>query len=100
MKGRTTICIAHRLTTVINSDLICVMVKGVLREKGTHAELIQIKDGIYRNLAAKQMMLAEEQVSNGLDIEVTMDLVVDDQQTHQAVLSDNSSQEKLADQNE
>ncbi|KAG2373980.1 hypothetical protein C9374_011645 [Naegleria lovaniensis] len=94
MKGRTTICIAHRLTTVINSDLICVMVKGILREKGSHSQLIQIKGGIYRNLAAKQMMLAEEHVSidrDELDIEETMDLVVDDEQN----LALESSQDKL-----
>lgn len=61
MKGRTTICIAHRLTTIVNADVICVLVRGALVEQGTHQDLIQIKDGVYRNLAQKQMMIAAEQ---------------------------------------
>ncbi|EFC39644.1 abc transporter B family protein [Naegleria gruberi] len=76
MKGRTTICIAHRLTTVINSDVICVLVKGVMKEKGTHSELIKIPQGIYRNLAEKQMIFTEEKVE---DVEDVMDVLVDDE---------------------
>ena len=68
MKGRTTICIAHRLITVIHLDVICVMVKGVMKEKGTHAELIQIPNGIYRRLAEKQMVLVEEKVQDVEDV--------------------------------
>ncbi|EFC43039.1 predicted protein [Naegleria gruberi] len=75
MKGRTTICIAHRLTTVINSDVICVLVKGVMKEKGKHSELVKIPNGIYRNLAEKQMVITEEQVN---DVEDVMDVLVDD----------------------
>ncbi|KAL9654499.1 hypothetical protein ABK040_010519 [Willaertia magna] len=74
MKGRTTICIAHRLTTVINSDVICVLVKGVMKEKGKHEELIKIPNGIYRKLAEKQMVLVEENVD---DVEDVMDVLVD-----------------------
>jgi len=57
MKGRTTIVIAHRLSTIVDSDVICVMHKGELKEIGTHQELLQIKDGYYYKLAAKQMGL-------------------------------------------
>ena len=74
MEGRTSICIAHRLTTVINSDVICVLVKGVMQEKGTHEELIRIPNGIYRMLAEKQMLFAEEKVT---DVEEVMDVLVD-----------------------
>lgn len=56
MKGRTTIVIAHRLSTVIDCDMICVMNKGELMEKGTHQELLKIENGYYYKLASKQMM--------------------------------------------
>lgn len=53
-KGRTTLMIAHRLATVVNSDLICVIYDGGIVEKGTHAELMRIPDGHYKKLAARQ----------------------------------------------
>jgi subfamily B ATP-binding cassette protein MsbA len=49
MQGRTTICIAHRLTTIRKADLIVVMDKGRIKETGTHAELIQSR-GLYSKL--------------------------------------------------
>lgn len=49
MKGRTTIVIAHRLSTVENADLIVVMDKGQIIEQGTHAELLA-KHGMYYQL--------------------------------------------------
>ena len=53
MKGRTTIVIAHRLSTVRNADLIVVFEKGVVVEQGTHKELME-KQGIYYNLVERQ----------------------------------------------
>jgi ATP-binding cassette subfamily B protein len=47
--GRTTIVIAHRLSTVRNADRIFVLERGVLRERGRHEELV-IGDGIYAGL--------------------------------------------------
>lgn len=49
MQGRTTIVIAHRLSTVENADLIVVMDKGQIIEQGTHLELIA-KQGMYYQL--------------------------------------------------
>ena len=51
-KGRTTITIAHRLTTVQNSDLIIVMTKEGIVERGNHQELME-KKGYYYNLYTK-----------------------------------------------
>src|SRR5205085_9394995 len=49
MKGRTTIAIAHRLSTIQDMDKILVLHKGMLRESGTHQELLAAR-GIYFKL--------------------------------------------------
>ena len=54
MKGRTTIMVAHRLSTIQHADQIIVMHKGELREKGTHQELLNI-NGIYKKLYQLQL---------------------------------------------
>lgn len=52
-KGRTSLVIAHRLSTVINADLILVMDEGRLVESGRHEDLLE-QDGIYANLYQTQ----------------------------------------------
>ncbi|KAI0528833.1 hypothetical protein KFK09_001376 [Dendrobium nobile] len=52
MVDRTTIVIAHRLTTIKNADLIAVVKNGVIIEKGNHEGLINMKDGAYASLVA------------------------------------------------
>ena len=54
MKGRTSIIIAHRLSTIRNSDTILVLDNGIISEHGTHKELLEIENGIYRNLSNLQ----------------------------------------------
>jgi len=49
MVGRTTILIAHRLTTIEGADRIVVLDGGQIVEEGTHAELLTL-DGVYRRL--------------------------------------------------
>jgi ATP-binding cassette subfamily B protein len=52
-KGRTTIIIAHRLSTVVHADEILVLDKGVIAERGTHDELLAL-GGIYAGLWSRQ----------------------------------------------
>ena len=58
-KGRTSIVIAHRLATIQQADQIIVMDAGKIVEKGTHKELLKVKDGYYRNLYEVQFIKAE-----------------------------------------
>jgi ABC-type multidrug transport system fused ATPase/permease subunit len=50
MEGRTSIIIAHRLTTIRKVDRIFVINQGRLAETGSHQELSSLSDGIYQNL--------------------------------------------------
>ena len=59
MKGRTTFVIAHRLSTVREADQILVLDKGVIAERGAHAELISQK-GIYQSIYELQLRPQEE----------------------------------------
>ncbi|KAI3790865.1 hypothetical protein L2E82_04252 [Cichorium intybus] len=49
---RTTVVVAHRLSTIQGADVIAVVKNGVIAEKGKHEKLINIKDGIYASLVA------------------------------------------------
>ncbi len=54
-RGRTTIAVAHRLSTIQKADVIYVIDKGVVVESGTHAELMAVK-GRYRELVQLQSL--------------------------------------------
>ncbi len=58
MVGRTSFVIAHRLSTVRKADKIIVIEKGAVRESGTHDELMNLDNGLYRSLSRLQMELA------------------------------------------
>ncbi|PON43231.1 ABC transporter [Parasponia andersonii] len=55
MINRTTVVVAHRLSTIKNADVIAVVKNGVIVEKGKHDALINIKDGFYASLVALHM---------------------------------------------
>ncbi len=54
MVGRTSFVIAHRLSTIRKADKIIVLDHGVVRESGTHEELIRMENGLYRSLSTLQ----------------------------------------------
>ena len=59
-KNRTSVMIAHRLSTVKDADLIIAVKDGVIAEMGTHSELLK-KGGYYKELYTRQF---EEDVTN------------------------------------
>ena len=57
MRNRTSFVIAHRLSTIRNADKIIVLENGVVKESGTHQELVALKDGLYKNFSKLQFEL-------------------------------------------
>jgi ATP-binding cassette subfamily B protein len=59
-RGRTTLVIAHRLSTVVNADEILVLDKGVIAERGRHDQLLA-RGGLYAGLWNRQRQVDEAQ---------------------------------------
>jgi ABC-type multidrug transport system fused ATPase/permease subunit len=58
MHNRTSFVVAHRLSTIVHSDKIVVLDNGLIHEAGTHEELMEIDDGMYRKLYLTQTQAA------------------------------------------
>ena len=67
-KGRTTIVVAHRLSTIKTASRICVISKGVIKELGTHEELMNKENGIYKELYNLQFRV--ETTFKEMDLEI------------------------------
>jgi ATP-binding cassette subfamily B protein len=55
MRGRTTLIIAHRLSTVMGADRVVVLDGGRIVQSGSHARLVS-EDGLYRRLVERQFV--------------------------------------------
>jgi ATP-binding cassette subfamily B protein len=60
MKGRTTFIIAHRIQSVMNADLILVLDRGKIVQRGTHETLMAEREGIYRRIYDVQARIEDE----------------------------------------
>ena len=69
MRGRTTLIIAHRLSTVHRADEIVVLDKGEIAERGTHAELLALR-GKYHEIYELQLR-PQEEVMRDIDVSET-----------------------------
>jgi ABC-type multidrug transport system fused ATPase/permease subunit len=67
MAGRTTLILAHRLSSVINADRILVLADGTVAQSGSHAELI-VQDGPYRRLMGPQLGERSDAASPLIDL--------------------------------
>lgn len=65
MQGRTTLIIAHRLSSVVGCDRILVLDQGKVAEQGSHAELMQ-REGVYSNLMASQVAEHQDVTANSI----------------------------------
>lgn len=59
-ENTTTILIAHRISTLMHADIIYVLDEGRIVESGTHAQLLQKQDGVYKHIYALQTQMDEE----------------------------------------
>ncbi|PHV08473.1 ABC transporter permease [Janthinobacterium sp. BJB412] len=57
MRGRTTIIIAHRYSTIVKADRVLVLRQGAVAQQGTHAELLRQRDGLYFQLMENQLAM-------------------------------------------
>jgi len=67
----TVMIVAHRLSTIRSADIIFVLEKGKVVEKGCHEDLLEIQNGCYANLINRQMNVSLENNSSSASALVT-----------------------------
>ena len=98
----TSVSIAHRLQTIKNSHQILVLVDGALEELGTHEELMDIEEGVYRDLYTKQDKGGDESIQDEEELE-NAELENDDEMFNfnpELNKNDNQDQDQNQDQNQ
>jgi ATP-binding cassette subfamily B (MDR/TAP) protein 1 len=75
--GRTTIIVAHRLSTILNADIIFAFDKGKVVEYGTHEELMQRK-GVYYNLVISQQAAStdDQDLNNNIGFDLIKSILI------------------------
>jgi len=72
-QANAVILVAHRLSTVVNADRICVLDKGQIAELGSHDELLK-RNGIYAKLVSKQLQREQNRLNQDQNIADTSNL--------------------------
>ncbi|KAL0363526.1 UNVERIFIED_CONTAM: ABC transporter B family member 9, partial [Sesamum calycinum] len=75
MTNRTTVIVAHRLTTIRNADIIAVVHAGKLVEQGTHAKLIEDPEGAYSQLVRMQELNKQSENNKGAASDIAENLL-------------------------
>lgn len=101
-ESRTTIVIAHRLTTVMNADKIFVVKQGQVVESGRHEELLGLK-GVYANLVSHQLTgepLREDKERDPNDIEARLNLMTGagDTDAEEAIVGEKKQKKQLSEE--
>ncbi|KAL7158153.1 hypothetical protein ABFS83_02G122900 [Erythranthe nasuta] len=80
MVERTTVIVAHRLSTVRNADMTAVLYNGKIVEKGTHIELLKYPQGVYSKLIHLQQANEDSDDKNKADTSITISFVKESSQ--------------------
>jgi ABC-type multidrug transport system ATPase subunit len=95
-KNRTTIVIAHRLSTVRRADRILVLRGGVIIEEGTHEELLGMEDGLYRGLVnAQKLEFAAEEDAGPMEVTEALEEELDHSTTVMSKQPEDVQEEKV-----